>query len=525
MTTPSSTEPDWDEIIVGAGSAGAVLASRLSERTDKRVLLLEAGPDFPDLSRLPDEIRDAGAPVLSGYNWDFTANVRGGGSVRNVPQFPYCMGKIVGGSSSVNGAIALRPLADDFARWAAAGNTEWTWEQVLPYFKKIETDHDYPDALHGTCGPVPVTRPREQQLHALQAAFRHACQLSGLPDIHDMNASGAVGVGSVPANSVGHRRISSAVAYLAPARARANLRIEGGRMVHRVLFEGRRAVGVELVQADGKRVAVFGRRVTLCAGAINTVAILLRSGIGNSAACRSLGIAPLIDLPGVGENLADHAALMLWMTPKAGGDKAAQLSHQVMARVASQAGQGADLNLFMLSNFDTRTVPMLGELLKSPLAHAISVVLTNPASRGRVFLESADAGSNPVIDLNLATAQEDIACLAQGVRLAWKIARSAPIAAHTQSVFLWSESMMHNDSLLQGAIRRFVSATWHPVGTARMGLATDGAAVVDQHCRVHGAQALRVADASVMPFIPAAPTNLACMMLAERVADWMGREA
>jgi choline dehydrogenase len=559
-TMAPHSDPDprqrWDDIIVGAGSSGAVLAGRLSERADRRVLLLEAGPDFPEAGSMPDELADARAPVLSGYNWDFMANLRSGGVWENLlqsahvlaaaprdmlsaaraalrasqpmagtlQQFPYCMGKVVGGSSSVNGAIALRPLAEDFARWAEAGNPEWGWEQVLPYFKKIETDHDYPDSLHGTCGPVPVTRPGEHQLHALQAAFRHACRLSGLPALGDMNASSAVGVGAVPANRVGHRRISSALAYLAPARARDNLRIEGGRTVHRVLFEGRRAVGVELVHADGRREAVFGRRITLCAGAVNTVAILLRSGIGNSAVCRSLGIAPLADLPGVGENLADHAAVMLWMTPKAGAGTAAQLSHQVMARAASRAGQPADLNLFMLSNFDTATVPMLGELLKAPRAHAISVVLTNPASRGRVFLASAAAHSKPVIDLNLGAAPQDIACLMQGVRLAWKIARSAPVAAHTQSVFLWSESMINHDALLQSAIRRFVSATWHPVGTARMGPATDGMAVVDQHCRVHGTRALRVADASVMPLIPAAPTNLACMMIAERVADWMARE-
>ncbi len=215
---------------------------------------------------------------------------------------------------------------------------------------------------------------------------------------------------------------------------------------------------------------------------------------------------------------------MLWMTPKAGDSGEAQLSHQIMARAASQTGQSPDLNLFVLSDFDTRTVPMLSGLLKTPRANAISVVLTNPASRGRVFLENAGTGSKPVIELNLASAPQDIDHLMQGVRLAWKIARAAPIAERTQSIFLWNETMMNNDSLLKSAINRFINATWHPVGTARMGPSTEATAVVDQRCRVHGLDALRVVDASVMPFIPATPTNLTCMMLAERVADWMAQE-
>jgi len=241
--------------------------------------------------------------------------------------------------------------------------------------------------------------------------------------------------------------------------------------------------------------------------------------------CRSLDIAPVIDLPGVGENLVDHPAIMLWMTPVPGGSQQAQLAHQVMARAASNPAQMPDLNLFALSNFDTRTVPMLSQLLKTPLANAISVVLTRPASRGRVFLESAAPGSKPVIELNLASAPQDVERLMHGVRLAWKIARSSPIAERTQSIFLWSEAMMNNDSLLKSAINRFISATWHPVGTAKMGPSSDPMAVVDQHCRVHRLQALRVVDASVMPSIPSTPTNLTCMMLAERVADWMTQES
>jgi choline dehydrogenase len=494
---------------------------------------------------------------MQGYNWNFSAHLRSSGLFQNLlqsagvlaaaprdmfsaakaalrapqslnttlQQFPYFLGKVVGGSSAVNGAIALRGLEQDFARWAALGNDAWSWDQVLPFYKKIECDFDFDSAVHGRQGPVPIARAKESELHELQAAFRDACRSAGLADVADMNASSAAGVGLVPSNSVDHVRISSAIAYLAAARTRPNLCVQGGCTINRVLLDGGRAVGVELLNADGSRHSIFGKRITLCAGAINTPPILLRSGIGNGKLCRSLDVPSVADLPGVGENLADHPAVMLWMTPKAGSDQQAQLSHQVMARTASNAGQSPDLNLFVLSNFDTRTVPMLSDLLQSPRANAISVVLTDPASRGRVFLESAAPGGKPVIELNLASAPQDIERLMHGVRLAWRIARAAPIASRTQSVFLWSDAMMNNDGMLKSAINRFINATWHPVGTARMGPVDDPMAVVDQYCRVHRIENLRVVDASVMPLIPGAPTNLSCMMLAERAAEWMMREA
>lgn len=505
----------WDDIVVGAGSGGAVLASRLSEQPDRRVLLLEAGPDRAEPAR-PD--RPLGTPVLTGANWDYTAHIGSGTEVRE-RTYPYLVGKVVGGSSAVNGAIALRGLPADFDGWAAAGNPEWAWPRVLPYFTRLETDADVKSPEHGTDGPLPIHRPTPEEHNATATAFLDACGALDLPYLPDLNATGDPGVGLIPSNAVGRRRISTAEAYLAPARRRPNLAVVDCARVSRVLTRDGRVAGVEVFR-DGRRYEVSADRVTLCGGGVNTPVILQRSGIGAAERLAAIGIPVVADVPGVGANLAEHPVVAIWAVPRPGVCQPDESWHQVLARVAT-GGAHPDVNLLLVNNVTNVPIPMIGAVLAGRTGVSLSTILVSPVSRGSVTLVDPSPDAPPAIALRLAEDPADVERLMHGVRLAWSVARHGPLAELLSTVLMWTDRMVADDAMLRRSVTRFVSPTWHPAGTARMGPADDGTAVVDQYCRVRGVDGLRVADASVMPEIVSAPTNLSCIMIAERVASWL----
>jgi choline dehydrogenase len=529
----------YDYIVVGGGAAGAVVASRLSEDPRLRVLLIEAGPDYPDA--VPGELLDASAPVTSGHNWNLRAIAgeddsgssesmgrvakvfqRASGHLGTNPgagpiaRLPYPLGKVMGGGSAINGGLAFHARPEDYAAWAAAGNDEWDWERVRPCIERIAA--------------MPMETVPPEGLSPFQEAFLETCLDRGHPRV-DLRQGTASGVGLIPRNVDQGRRVSTASLYLAGARKRPNLTIQPRCLVDRLLVEIRNglltASGVEAI-VDGQRHRFSGGRIVLSAGAVNSPAILLRSGIGAAGEVARAGGKPLLDLPGVGKNLMEHPAVSIWAVPKAGTCRAGEPVHQVMLQQRSAlSGSLCDLQLFMLSGLPTERLPPLRNVVGADLAVGVSVVVATPRSRGRVELPDLDPARSPRIHLDCMKEASDLARMREGLRAAWSLLGAERLAAGVERLVLWSQSVVDSDPLLDRMIRSTLRGTWHPVGTLRMGPEGDGMAVVDQHGRLRGCSNVTVADASIMPAIPSVPTTLTCMLIGERIAAFLrgaGRE-
>lgn len=511
--------PDiFDDIIVGAGSAGIPIAARLSADPARRVALIEAGPDYPTAAETPGDLLDGNEMSLVDHDWRFTADM--------LPTRPtrYFQGKVTGGSSAVGNTIAIRGIPEDFDEWAAAGNPEWAWSKVLPHFVAMEHDLDYGGEFHGRSGPTPIRRWRPEELTPVQQSFLDGCQSHGFPYVADHNDPRTTGVGPAPSNRRdGRTRVSTASAYLPPeVRARPNLTIMAGAVVNRVLLDDGVARGVEVVTGASTQ-ELHARRVVLSAGAVNSPAILLRSGVGPRDELGRHGIDVRLHLPGVGAGLHDQIRTGVFMVPKPGAENYGASVGQIVVRAAADStARSNDMYYAMVNHFNlAHQFPHLREAAGADRVYVVLVVARQPNSRGSVRLASPDPMAAPRIDLNALAVDQDRRLLADGLRVGWELAQSPKIRDLADRIVLLDDATMASADAVDDYITATVDPAYNPAGTARMGPATDPGTVVDQYCAVHGTTGLFVADASVMPTMPRANINLSVIMIGERVAQML----
>lgn len=529
-----------DYVVVGAGSAGCVLANRLSENGKYSVCLLEAGP--------PDKNIWIHIPIGYGktmfntkLNWGFYTDPDPNMLGRKI-YWP--RGKTLGGSSSINGLIYVRGQKEDYDAWGQQGNKGWSWEQCLPYFRKLESNDLGSGPTRGTEGPLHATSIKTK--HELVEAFIGSAENNGVARVSDFNTGDQEGAGYYQLTTHKGKRCSTAVAYLNPARGRPNLRIETNAQATKILMEGQRAVGVAY-KREGRLLTIkANKEVILSAGALQSPQLLQLSGIGPSSLLQQFGIPVIKHLAGVGENLQDHLQLRLiyevtkpitnndqlrsfWGKAKMGlqwalfrgGPLAIGINQgAIFCKALPEESKTPDIQF----HFGTLSADMAGGNVHDFSGCTYSVCQLRPESRGYVRIKSADPFEAPSMQPNYLSTDQDRRTAVAGVRFARRIAATEPMKSLMKREHRPGQDVNTDDEILHFC-REYGATIFHPSGTARMGLASDALAVVDERLRVHGVHGLRVVDASIMPTLVSGNTNVPIVMVAERASEFILEDA